>query len=195
MCEQVSTVPVGGERVGDGPFQDRRNERREVPVQQSAILPVQSPRWTLLVLGLAVLAGLTDGVRGEDWPQFRGLNASGVSSSPVRLPVEFSFEHKMRWQAQLGDGVSCPIVSRGRVFATGMADELRKLAVMAFDAADGAPLWRREFDVGKLPRITPPNSHASSTPATDGERVYVYFSTLGLLALDAKSGDQLWHEM
>ena len=145
-----------------------------------------------LALFLAWAGAGSPWARGEDWPQFRGVNSSGVTTSSARLPVEFSFEHKMRWQAPLGDGVSCPIVSRGRVFATGMADELRKLAVMAFDAADGAPLWRREFEVGKLPRITPPNSHASSTPATDGERVFVYFSTLGLVALDARSGDHLW---
>jgi outer membrane protein assembly factor BamB len=48
------------------------------------------------------------------------------------------------------------------------------------------------LDTGKLPRITPPNSHASSTPASDGNRVYVYFSTLGLLALDAADGRTVW---
>ncbi|MGE5190898.1 MAG: PQQ-binding-like beta-propeller repeat protein, partial [Deltaproteobacteria bacterium] len=34
--------------------------------------------------------------------------------------------------------------------------------------------------------------HASSTPASDGNRVYVYFSTLGLLALDAADGRTVW---
>ncbi|MCY2967213.1 MAG: PQQ-binding-like beta-propeller repeat protein, partial [Planctomycetota bacterium] len=106
-------------------------------------------------------------------------------------PVEFSFENKVQWQATLGDGVSCPIVSQGRVFATGMADA-KKFAIMAFDAADGSAIWRREFDAGKLPRITPPNSHASSTPATDGKRVYAYLSTLGMIAVDAASGKHLW---
>src|SRR5207249_1187083 len=45
---------------------------------------------------------------------------------------------------------------------------------------------------GKLPAITPPNSHASSTPAGDGRRVYIYFSTIGLLALDAATGVEVW---
>ena len=52
----------------------------------------------------------------------------------------------------------------------------------------GTELWKREFDTGKLPRITPPNSHASATPASDGQRVFVHFSTLGLIALDAANG-------
>ena len=33
---------------------------------------------------------------------------------------------------------------------------------------------------------------ASSTPAADGERVYVHFSTIGLLALDATDGSLVW---
>lgn len=127
----------------------------------------------------------------EDWPQFRGVNSGGVSHSPNRLPLEFSFEQNVKWQATVGDGVACPIVSQGRTYITAMTDD-RKFAVMAFDATDGTPLWRREFDPGKLPRITPPNSHASSTPATDGKRVYVYFSTLGMLALDAAGGKTVW---
>src|SRR5262249_32350418 len=47
-------------------------------------------------------------------------------------------------------------------------------------------------DTGPLPAIMPPNTHASSTPATDGRNVYVYFSTLGMLALDATDGHEVW---
>lgn len=148
---------------------------------------------SLVTFVMLVAIGLSsiEHAHADDWPQFRGLNGSGVSTSKERLPVDFSFEHKVRWQAAVGDGVSCPIVFGGKAYVTGMINSSR-FAVMAFDANDGTLLWRREFDPGKLPRITPPNSHASSTPATDGERVYAYFSTLGLLALDARSGEHLW---
>ena len=127
----------------------------------------------------------------EDWPQFRGINASGVSGSKKPLPPEFSLEKNLRWSVKLGDGVGCPIVAGGKVFVTAMSAE-RTFSVFAFDAATGKKLWQRDFETGKLPRITPPNSHASSTPASDGQRLYVYFSTLGLLALDAKSGEETW---
>jgi len=59
-----------------------------------------------LALFLAWAGAGSPWARGEDWPQFRGVNSSGVTTSSARLPVEFSFEHKMRWQAPLGDGVS-----------------------------------------------------------------------------------------
>ncbi len=129
-------------------------------------------------------------VHAEDWPQFRGGNASGVSTSKS-LPREFSAEDKVAWRVKLGDGIGSPVVMKGRVFATAMAPE-EKLAVFGLDAASGRQLWRTEFATGLLPRITPPNSHASSTPAADAERVYVYFSTIGLLALDAATGAEVW---
>ena len=43
-------------------------------------------------------------VHAEDWPQFRGVNGTGVSSSKG-LPVEFSANNKVTWRAKLGDGV------------------------------------------------------------------------------------------
>ena len=70
----------------------------------------------------------------------------------------------------------------------------QKFGVSCFDAASGTLLWQHEFDTGKLPRITPPNSHASSTPVSDGKRVYVYFSTLGLIAMDLSDGKTVWEK-
>ena len=127
----------------------------------------------------------------EDWPQFRGPNASGVSSASAKVPVSFSVDENVAWSVELGRGVACPIVSRGRVFTTTLTND-GKFAVLGLDAKSGRELWSSEFETGKLPEITPPNEHASSTPATDGERVFVHFSTIGLIALDAASGEVLW---
>ena len=142
----------------------------------------------LLALALFAAAG---SLNAEEWAQFRGPNASGVSASSQPLPATFSTSENVRWSAMLGEGIGSPIISGGRVFATAMAGP-KKFAVLAFDAASGKPLWKQELDTGELPTIMPPNTHASSTPASDGERVYVYFSTLGMLAFDAESGKQLW---
>ena len=40
----------------------------------------------------------------EDWPQFRGHNGSGISTSKG-LPEKFSFKEKVLWEATLGDGI------------------------------------------------------------------------------------------
>lgn len=145
-------------------------------------------RLRLLVSAFSLVLLASPGL-AEDWPQFRGLNASGVSSS-TSLPTEFSAK-TARWKATLGDGVSCPVVCAGRVFNTAMTGP-ETFSVFAHDAATGKPLWKTDFATGRLPRITPPNSHASSTPAVDGDRICVYFSTLGLLALDVATGKELW---
>lgn len=129
--------------------------------------------------------------KAEDWPQFRGPNASGVYASARKLPVEFSLEKNLRWSADVGEGIASPVIACGRAFTTAMTGP-EQFSLFAFDAASGKPLWRRDLPTGPLPAITQPNSHASSTPVASGEAVYVYFSTLGLVAFDAATGDERW---
>ena len=144
--------------------------------------------WIFATLHLAAST-----VAAEDWAQFRGPNASGIAVKSQHPPIEFSEEKNVAWSVKLGKGVACPIIADGRCFATTMTED-KKFAVLGFDAVTGKQLWKKEYDVSghKLPEITPPNEHASSTPASDGERVFVHFSTIGLIALDAKSGKELW---
>ena len=134
---------------------------------------------------------LASGLCAEEWPQFRGVNASGVSEKSTNLPIKFSHEEKVLWSAMLGEGIACPVISNGRVCATALNNQ-NQFEVFCFDSSRGNELWRRTFDTGELPPIMTPNVHASSTPACDGERVYVYFSTLGLIALDLESGKVVW---
>ncbi|MBM4073314.1 MAG: serine/threonine protein kinase [Planctomycetes bacterium] len=149
-------------------------------------------RLTVLASALVVAAP----VAAEDWPQFRGPNCSGISLSKKPLPVEFSARKNVRWSADIGEAVSSPVVASGRVFTTAMIGDgdRHNFAILAFDAATGKKLWHREFDAGQkpLPYIEKTNSYASSTPAADAERVYFYFTRLGLMALDARTGGIVW---
>ncbi len=151
-------------------------------------LPKCFSRW--IVTGLLVAFSCSAAL-AEDWAQFRGPNASGVSSESKNLPIEFSYEKNVKWSAELGRGIASPVIAAGRLFATATIDK-QTFVVSAFDSASGDQLWRRELPAGDLPEITSPNEHASSTPAADDERVYVYFSTLGLMAFDASNGTMLW---
>src|SRR5581483_7659377 len=138
----------------------------------------------------AILLLCTKHLLAEDWPQFRGPNCSGLSPSRG-LPVKFSNKEHVRWQVSLGDGLACPVVCGGRVYSTAMTNP-KTYTVFCHDVVDGREVWRRSWDAGKLPRILPQNSPASATPATDGKRLYVYLSTLGLMGLDAANGHELW---
>lgn len=144
--------------------------------------------WWSLVLSCGLSCTIA---RAEEWSQFRGPNATGVSTSTRKLPSEFSGTDKVRWAHDLGDSIASPIVSQGRVFTVAMSGA-ETFAVHAFDATSGSALWKTELATGTLPRITPPNSHASSTPTADGKHVYCYVSTIGLLAFDVSTGREVW---
>ena len=163
---------------------------REMISMQWSIVARFAMQMVILIVSFQISAA-----SGEDWPQFRGPNASGISKESKNLPVEFSVKtnKNVKWSADLGRGIACPVISQGRAFSTTMVDE-STFAVVAFDAVTGKSLWKQEFDAGELPDITAPNEQASSTPATDGERVYVHFSTLGMLALSATDGEVLWQK-
>jgi outer membrane protein assembly factor BamB len=128
-----------------------------------------------------------------DWPQFRGPNSSGVSDVAAALPTEFSPEKNVRWSKDVGDGIGSPIVVDGRVFVNGMTSE-ETVTLFAFDATTGKQLWRRDWETGPLAEIHIDNSQASTTPAADSERVYFYFSSLGMLTVDAKTGEDVWQK-
>ena len=115
-----------------------------------------------LTLVLALLFSLPTLLLAEEWPQFRGINAAGISTESTNLPVEFSVESKVLWSAEIGEGVGSPVISKGRLCVTTMVGK-QKFAVLCLDAATGKEFWRREFDTGPLAPITSPNTPASVT--------------------------------
>jgi len=127
----------------------------------------------------------------DDWPQFRGPNSSGISTTSKPLPERFSDTENVRWSADVRDGVGGAAVAAGRVFVSGMT-ATETVSLFAFDAATGQKLWQRDWPTGPLPEVHQTNSHASSTPAADAEGVYFYFSSLGMLAVDARTGQDIW---
>ena len=132
-------------------------------------------------------------VRADDWPQFRGPNCTGISAGDKPLPVEFSATTNVRWSAAVGDGIGGAVVAAGRVFVSGMTAD-QTVTLFAFDAKSGKELWRRSWPTGTLAEIHKTNSQASSTPAADAQHVYFYFSTLGLLTCDARTGQDVWQQ-
>ena len=131
-------------------------------------------------------------VSAEDWPHFRGPNCTGISSSQKPLPVKFSSKENVRWSAKVGDGVGCPVVAAGRVFVCEMVDA-QTVALTAYKLKSGKRLWQRKWKTGDIATVHKTNSHASTTPAADAERVYFYFSSLGMMAVDAKNGKDVWN--
>jgi len=141
---------------------------------------------TLLLLLLT--AGALSAAASANWPQFRGPNTSGVSDD-ARPPVHFGPGSNQVWKVKAPGGVSSPVVWGDRLFLTGF--ENSKLLTLAFDLRDGQELWRQVAPAETIEPCHAFSSPAASTPCTDGERVYVYFGSYGLIAYDF-SGKEAW---
>ncbi len=142
----------------------------------------------------------------EDWTQFRGANNAGISSD-TSLPVSWSSTDNLRWQVELpGPGSSSPIVIGDRVFVTCYSGygvpkrdggDIKALQrhLVCVDRNTGTIRWTKTI-AGESPEDTyqgyiSEHGYASSTPVTDGQRVYCFFGKSGVLAFDL-DGKQLW---
>jgi outer membrane protein assembly factor BamB len=124
-----------------------------------------------------------------DWPQFRGPNSSGIGDG--KPPVEFGPNQNVLWKIAIGSGLSSPTVAKGRVFLTEFDRVTKQLATLCIDQGTGKLLWRRTVLPTEIEKVHDISSPAAPTPATDGERVYVYFGSYGLISYDF-DGKMLW---
>jgi outer membrane protein assembly factor BamB len=159
---------------------------------------------------LAFLLFLAPGIAflmGADWSQFRGPH--GLGTSPEKgLPVHWSAKKNIVWKTRLpGPGTSSPVTVANRIFLTcytgyaqgdgnpGKMEDLRRHMVCA-DRKNGKILWSKKFDP-VLPEHAYQgegsyHGYSSSTPTSDGERLYVFFGKSGVYCFDL-DGKQLWH--
>jgi outer membrane protein assembly factor BamB len=112
----------------------------------------------------------------DDWPEWRGANQTSVASNSAP-PRVWSRDRNIAWETPLpGKGHSSPVVWDGNVFLTTAVDETGVQSVNCIDLADGHIRWNTAAFQGKLPEKHEKNTHASATPACDGEMVYAAFA-------------------
>lgn len=124
----------------------------------------------------------------NEWPQFRGVNSTGVSPE-TNLPVAFGPGQSMVWKTPLPLGHSSPVFSKSQIFVTGY-DE-KALYIIALDRKSGAERWRRPLARANKGEFHKQNSSASPSAVTDGENVYAFFTEFGLISFDA-AGKERW---
>jgi len=123
------------------------------------------------------------------WPQFRGPNGSGVADDQ-KPPTEIGPDKNVKWKVPVPSGLSSPIVAGDNLVITALDDD--KLYTIAYRRADGKEMWRVQAPAKELEKYHKvEGSPASSTPATDGERIVSYFGSCGLVCYDP-SGKELW---
>jgi outer membrane protein assembly factor BamB len=125
------------------------------------------------------------------WPQFRGPNCSGLAAEGQNPPAEFGPKQNLLWKTPVPRGHSSPCIWADNIFLTGFDKDKKKLQVFCIDRISGNIRWSRIVPAKEIEWVHPVSSPAASTPATDGERVYVYFGSFGLVSYDFE-GKQQW---
>ncbi len=125
-----------------------------------------------------------------NWPAWRG-DGSGISAD-TNLPVTWDATNHVAWRVPLpGEGSSSPIAWNQRVFLTASTDHGSNRLVLCLDGRNGRVLWQRSVPAAHIPQTDPKAGYAPATPATDGQRLYVFFDSPGLMAFDL-DGEPLW---
>ena len=144
---------------------------------------------------LVVIAGLSvQTAFAENWPGWRGPRGDGTSQES-KLPTAWSDTENVAWKVPLAfGGHSSPVVWNDFVFLAGADTESKNRVLIALDRKTGKTIWEAVVDQSPLEKKHNLNSWASSTPTTDGERVYVSFlkeKEMLVAAYDLK-GNELW---
>lgn len=117
-----------------------------------------------------------------------GIAAAGTA----RLPDSFDAPTKLRWRTPVDSGQSTPILAKDRIFLTSYHAASGELATVALGRQNGQLLWKRKTIVERIEELHPTmGSPAAATPACDGERVFVFFGSFGVICYDLE-GRQLW---
>ena len=174
------------------------------------------PFYVLLIMICLSFAALGQ----TNWPQWRGLNASGVSSE-TGLPSEWDGSKNIRWKAPIpGRGHSSPIVWGNKIFLTTSiegpvvpgaeavrhmrkgqeyrhpdsvgADHSYTLKLLCVDLDSGKILWDKTVYEGTVyDNRHKKNTYASATPVTDGKFVFLSFEAEGIYCYDF-DGKRIW---
>jgi outer membrane protein assembly factor BamB len=162
----------------------------------------------------AALALCALSAQAQNWPSFRGPQASGIGQGPAPTTWDAEKSVNIVWKAKVpGLANSSPVVWGDRVFVStaisqeenptfrtgdyGDVDSVESKAeyvwkVVSLDKGTGKILWEREVYKG-VPKVKRhlKSSHANPTPATDGKHLVVSFGSQGLYCFDL-DGNLLW---
>lgn len=161
-----------------------------------------------LGLAFAVCVSLFVPALAADWAQFRGPGGLGTSQE-ASAPTSWSATQNVAWKAALpGAGTSSPIIVGDKIFLTcysgyglddagpGQMSDLER-HVVCLERGTGEIVWKKMF-APKLPESdyaggnNMRHGYASSTIASDGKRLFVFFGKTGVYCLSLE-GEQVWH--
>jgi len=156
----------------------------------------------------------------DNWHQWRGPNATGVSTT-ADPPVTWSEDKNVKWKVAIeGQGTATPIIWGDKVFVltainTGVKDPSipepkdqpktnffdtkqpnaqHAFVVLCLNRETGNETWR-QVATTKIPHEGAHNDNdfSPASPTTDGEHLYCWFGSAGLFCYDLQ-GNKIWEK-
>lgn len=148
----------------------------------------------LLLTGVVFAAALM--AEAGDWPCWRGPRGDGTSDE-TGVPLRWSATENVAWKTAIpGWGHSSPAIWGDKVFLTTYVEDGGKRDLLCLDRRSGKLLWERTVLTSPPEQKHKLNSYASSTPATDGQRLFVAFLQAPKIVLACYNldGKELWRQ-
>jgi len=158
---------------------------------------------SILLCSVALLFSLSEPSLADDnvdaanqqqvWPQWRGPHRDGQIIGPAWPDRLLGDSLELLWRVPLGPSYSGPIVTETLVFVTETKDKTREV-VRALDRKTGEQRWEVSWDGAlSVPFFAKSNGDwIRSTPAYDGESLFVAGMRDVLVCLDTRTGETRW---
>lgn len=130
---------------------------------------------------------VTQGLRAEDWPNWRGPRHDGKSGE-TGLNLDWPTAPPPVWQRTIGPAFSSFACVDGRLFTCGTQDGQQTL--LCLNADNGEVLWQKPFEAEYVERQGGDGTRA--TPTVSDGRVYVVGARGRVLCVNAADGAEVW---
>lgn len=124
------------------------------------------------------------------WSQFRGPNCSGIAATDQNPPVKIDTETNLLWKIAVPEGYSSPCIWDNQIFLTGIDRDSKEMCIFCIDRNTGNEIWRQTKTVEQIENVHPISCPVNATAVTDGEGVYVYFGSYGLICYSMNGMEQ-----
>ena len=117
---------------------------------------------------------------------------SGVAvSDDAPLPADLNDPDALLWRQESLPGLSTPCLCGDLLVLTTWDEANRQLATTALDRDTGDVRWSRTVETDYIEPVHRTGSPASSTAAFNGEHIFAFFGSFGLLCYDLE-GELQW---
>lgn len=143
-----------------------------------------------LAIAFLILTAIDQGLHA-DWPGFRGPAGNGIAPNGS-YPTEWSQEKNVKWRTSLpGPGNGSPIVVGQKVFVLCAEDQGQKRTTYCLDRNNGKIVWQDTVEFDHVEDTHKTNPFCPSTPASDGEHLYVWHRSAGMHCYNL-DGNKVW---